>query len=98
MSSTGYGTAAAPAQSRNGSAGDEEQPLLRKPASGNYVGRAKKVLMHEVSRDWADIVLLLCYVTTGLLDSSSTNAWGAFVSMQTGRLATVPSTARACFG
>ncbi|PNY27754.1 Uncharacterized protein TCAP_02321 [Tolypocladium capitatum] len=38
----------------------------------------------EVSRSWADLVLLLCYVVTGLLDSASTQVWGAFVSMQTG--------------
>jgi hypothetical protein len=38
----------------------------------------------EVSRSWADVVLLLCYVVTGLLDSASTQVWGAFVSMQTG--------------
>lgn len=43
-----------------------------------------KNLRAEVSRDWADVVLLLCYVVTGLLDSSSIQAWGAFVSMQTG--------------
>jgi len=38
----------------------------------------------ETSRSWADLVLLLCYVVTGLLDSASTQVWGAFVSMQTG--------------
>ena len=38
----------------------------------------------EVSRSWADLVLLMCYIVTGLLDSASTQVWGAFVSMQTG--------------
>ncbi|RDA90290.1 hypothetical protein CP533_1494 [Ophiocordyceps camponoti-saundersi (nom. inval.)] len=41
-------------------------------------------LTEDVSRSWSDVVLLLCYVVTGLLDSASTQVWGAFVSMQTG--------------
>jgi uncharacterized membrane protein YoaK (UPF0700 family) len=32
----------------------------------------------------SDFLLLLCYVITGLLDSSAVYIWGAFVSMQTG--------------
>ncbi|KAK3314565.1 hypothetical protein B0H66DRAFT_315525 [Apodospora peruviana] len=62
------------------SAGEEEQqPLLRK---GETPWR--KRLTTNVNRDWADLVLLLCYVITGLLDSSSISIWGSFVSMQTG--------------
>lgn len=38
----------------------------------------------NVSRDWADVVLILCYIITGLLDSASIATWGSFVSMQTG--------------
>lgn len=41
-------------------------------------------MMVDVRREKADIVLLLCYVITGLLDSASISAWGSFVSMQTG--------------
>ncbi|KFA64451.1 hypothetical protein S40285_01081 [Stachybotrys chlorohalonatus IBT 40285] len=83
MSSTpGYGTTAT---TRNGAQRDaEQQPLLRKPTPRRFLARTRKLLKDDVCRDWADLVLLLCYVTTGLLDSSSTNAWGAFVSMQTG--------------
>lgn len=40
----------------------------------------------NVNRDWADVVLLLCYMITGLLDSSSISIWGSFVSMQTGKV------------
>ncbi|KAK0385373.1 hypothetical protein NLU13_7849 [Sarocladium strictum] len=32
----------------------------------------------------ADLVFLLCYFVSGILDSSSYNAWTCFVSMQTG--------------
>ncbi|XMA08841.1 hypothetical protein WAI453_001632 [Rhynchosporium graminicola] len=60
---------------------DEERPLLGHEASkGNW--RSK--LTVNVNRDWADIVLLLCYIITGLLDSASISTWGSFVSMQTG--------------
>jgi hypothetical protein len=73
---------------RNGHrGGDEEQPLLgmNKPTGSSFMARTRKVMGAEVSRSWADLVLLMCYVVTGLLDSASTQVWGAFVSMQTGQ-------------
>jgi len=60
---------------------DEEQPLLAQPVSKS---RLSKKLMVNVHRDWADVVLLLCYIITGLLDSAAISTWGSFVSMQTG--------------
>jgi hypothetical protein len=82
---TTYGTTTNGSSAANGATGDEEQPLLRsKPVSRSIVSRLRKQMTAEVSRSWADIVLLLCYVVTGLLDSASTQVWGAFVSMQTG--------------
>ncbi|KAG9244238.1 hypothetical protein BJ878DRAFT_79994 [Calycina marina] len=61
---------------------DEEQPLLggSQPSSSGW----RKRLNANVHRDWADIILLLCYVITGVLDSASISTWGSFVSMQTG--------------
>ncbi|KAK7394068.1 hypothetical protein QQX98_013148 [Neonectria punicea] len=60
---------------------DQQTPLLgRKPAQSWW--RRKMVV--DVRRDWADVVLLACYVITGILDSASISTWGAFVSMQTG--------------
>jgi uncharacterized membrane protein YoaK (UPF0700 family) len=44
----------------------------------------KQIMMVNVHRDWADVVLLLCYIITGLLDSAAISTWGSFVSMQTG--------------
>lgn len=90
MSAPNYGTSSLPASAsisgRNGitTQTDVEQPLLPKPESQSFLPRMLKKLRAEVSRDWADLVLLLCYVVTGLLDSSSIQAWGSFVSMQTG--------------
>lgn len=69
---------------RSGRAGtDEEQPLLGQQSSRKSPWWRRK-LMVNVSRDWADVVLLLCYIITGLLDSAAITTWGSFVSMQTG--------------
>ena len=72
--------------SANGGGGcpDEESPLLGKSPPRSMLSRFRKSMNDQVSRSWADLVLLLCYVVTGLLDSSSTQVWGTFVSMQTG--------------
>lgn len=68
---------------------DEEQPLLngradRTSQSKSLSGRIRKAANAEVKRDWADVLLIYCYIITGLLDSASIQKWGSFVSMQTG--------------
>ncbi|KAH6691398.1 hypothetical protein F5X68DRAFT_201829 [Plectosphaerella plurivora] len=64
----------------------EQQPLLGGPPKPTRNGLAslRRRLTADVSRDWADLVLLFCYMITGLLDSASISSWGSFVSMQTG--------------
>ncbi|KAF2016641.1 hypothetical protein BU24DRAFT_433526 [Aaosphaeria arxii CBS 175.79] len=67
---------------------DEEAPLLgshRKSTeeSKSWL-RVKRHMTADVSKHWADAVLLFCYIITGLLDSSAVFIWGSFVSMQTG--------------
>ena len=47
-------------------------------------GNLTRYLRTEVDRSHGDIVLLLCYVITGILDSAALFIWGSFVSMQTG--------------
>lgn len=68
---------------------DEETPLLGRRGKPSVRARTwTKLKMHmvaDVSKDWADLVLLFCYIITGLLDSSATAIWGSFVSMQTGK-------------
>jgi hypothetical protein len=77
----GYGTASG----SNAEQGlGEQTPLLRKPDSGSLVGRIRHAMTVDVKRERADIVLVLCYLVTGLLDSASISIWGSFVSMQTG--------------
>ncbi|KAI4870505.1 hypothetical protein F4820DRAFT_258645 [Hypoxylon rubiginosum] len=81
--SNGYG--ALPNNSRQNTNGDEEQqPLLGGSSQTPKATRWRKSMMTDVRRDWADLVLLACYIITGLLDSASISTWGSFVSMQTG--------------
>lgn len=99
MSQTnGYGTtgrnAASSAGTNNhvGDLADEEQPLLVNgrarvsSAPKTLVTRMRKAAKADISRDWADVVLIFCYIITGLLDSASISIWGSFVSMQTGKV------------
>lgn len=62
---------------------NEQTPLLGH-ANGKPSG-LKRHLTAEVSKHWADAVLLWGYIITGLLDSSAVFIWGSFVSMQTGQ-------------
>ncbi|KAH6648630.1 hypothetical protein BKA67DRAFT_661591 [Truncatella angustata] len=78
----GYGTVNnGTTGTRTNPRGDEEQALLGRSASKPSW---RSYLTATVNRDWADLILLLCYFVTGLLDSASINTWGSFVSMQTG--------------
>ena len=67
----------------------EGASLLRRPSQNDItesliVARLHKHFTTDISKSWADIALLGCYIITGLLDSSSVFIWGSFVSMQTG--------------
>ncbi|KAG7002041.1 hypothetical protein G7Y79_00029g063370 [Physcia stellaris] len=46
--------------------------------------RIRRHFQDDVSKDWTDVLLLLCWFTTGFLDSTIFKAYGTFVSMQTG--------------
>jgi hypothetical protein len=66
---------------------DEETPLLGRPSKQSDTTAMRRLNRHfstDVSRHWADVVLLFGYISTGLLDSSAVFIWGSFVSMQTG--------------
>lgn len=91
----GYGTTgrrgpAAATTNHIRSLADEERPLLNGDASArstnpkSLISRMRKAARAEIKRDWADVVLIFCYIITGLLDSASISIWGSFVSMQTG--------------
>lgn len=64
-------------------AGQETSPLLGPKRRARSL---RKWMKADISRDRADVVLLLSYIITGLLDSASISTWGTFVSMQTGTL------------
>jgi hypothetical protein len=90
-SQSGYDTI-----SQNGFAPNEVDAegaaLLRKPSHHQdakappWTARLHEHFTANVSKSWADIALLGCYIITGLLDSSSVFIWGSFVSMQTGKI------------
>jgi len=82
----GYGAVTSNA-SPNGQtrrASSEQHPLLAKPPRPAWIDRVRKHMTQNVDKRWADLILLLCYTVTGLLDSSAVFIWGSFVSMQTG--------------
>ncbi|KAL4752941.1 hypothetical protein BDW72DRAFT_211032 [Aspergillus terricola var. indicus] len=54
------------------------------PGKSSYLQRVKRHLATEITPHGTDLVLLVCYTITGLLDSSAVFIWGSFVSMQTG--------------
>jgi hypothetical protein len=64
-----------------GCLGGEHEALLGRPKPKFSL---RDWLTKEVHRDWADVVLLFCYIITGMLDSAAISTWGSFVSMQTG--------------
>jgi uncharacterized membrane protein YoaK (UPF0700 family) len=82
-----YGTAGEAPPPQNGSAqtasDEENQPLLVKDNS-SLTERFHAYMSHDIDVKHGDLLLLFCYVITGLLDSSAVFIWGAFVSMQTG--------------
>lgn len=86
--SNGYGTVVRnPQPAMTNHVDEEQQPLLNGESSSqrkSLVTRIRKAARAEVKRDWADVVLIFCYIITGLLDSASISIWGSFVSMQTG--------------
>ncbi|KAK3388093.1 hypothetical protein B0T20DRAFT_109071 [Sordaria brevicollis] len=83
MSSTDTGTTPlAPASRPEGSG--SEAPIKPNNPSPQPSSRWRRHLSSDVDRTNADLILIICYLITGLLDSSSISIWGSFVSMQTG--------------
>ncbi|KAK5105816.1 hypothetical protein LTR62_002119 [Meristemomyces frigidus] len=86
--SNGYGAVPNGSHAENGllnGADAERAALLGKPERGdNAILRLRGHMTDDVSKTWGDLILLGCYVVTGLLDSSSVQVWGSFASMQTG--------------
>ncbi|KAI6841858.1 hypothetical protein KC340_g2216 [Hortaea werneckii] len=83
-----YGTVGGSQNNRNGlldTTDQERATLLGKPDHGqSTMIRVRSHFDVNLSKKWGDLALLLCYIITGLLDSSSVQVWGSFVSMQTG--------------
>ena len=84
-----------PDQQSDGSASNEDGRVRQKrPAPSD---RLRSHLRQEVTTDHADLIMLTCSFISGLVDSTIYNAYGTFVSMQTGNtifLGLGPSTSR----
>ncbi|EMD00065.1 hypothetical protein BAUCODRAFT_63832 [Baudoinia panamericana UAMH 10762] len=83
-----YGTVSGGARHGNGllnGADAERAALLGKPdGHDSLTAKLGRHMTRDISKSWGDLMLLGCYIITGLLDSSSVQVWGSFVSMQTG--------------
>jgi uncharacterized membrane protein YoaK (UPF0700 family) len=80
----GYGTATSHATAVNQPSDNENATLLAKTRDAPRIARFHNHMKEDLDKRWADLLLLLSYVITGLLDSSAVFIWGSFVSMQTG--------------
>ncbi|KAJ9604178.1 hypothetical protein H2200_011012 [Cladophialophora chaetospira] len=80
----GYGTLPSRDTAVRQSSDNENEPLLGKNGSSPRLARFREYMKDDIDKRWADLLLLLSYVITGLLDSSAVFIWGSFVSMQTG--------------
>lgn len=63
---------------------DENAPLLSKPTSNTPFSRFHNHMNEEIDANRGELILLLGYIITGLVDGSAVFIWGAFASMQTG--------------
>jgi hypothetical protein len=52
------------------------------PGPTTILGKVKSHLSADVSTRWADLVLMVCFMVSGLVDSCAYNAYSCFVSMQ----------------
>ena len=60
-------------------------PITAEPSHGEIImGNKKRRWDEDLSNNHADLLLLLCCLISGLVDSTIYNAYGTFVSMQTG--------------
>lgn len=54
------------------------------PGPATILQKVKSHLSADISTRWADLVLMVCFMVSGLVDSCAYNAYNCFVSMQTG--------------
>ena len=81
------GVAQSNADSNDAEKGESPRLEDQKPTSRRrpgFVTRLQTHLNENVSTSHADILMLTCCLVSGLVDSTIYNAYGTFVSMQTG--------------
>ncbi len=99
-SSQGYGTIedALPQRQEDGPADDTEhrnasqqptgeaQTAVKNSDSPSFPRHVQRHMVVEIDTRWADLVLILCFFVSGLIDSITYNTYSCFASMQTGML------------
>lgn len=63
---------------------DDSHGAPAKPSSPSRLEQTKHHLNASVSSRWTDLVLIICFAISGLIDSGAYNAYSCFTSMQTG--------------
>src|SRR5215471_6490763 len=74
--------------------GDVERngnPQTVPPRPGRSRGWVARQLEEEIDLKHSDLIIFVCYFLSGLCDSSAHATWSCFVSMQTGKAATLLS-------
>lgn len=71
----------------------EDSPARVPSQNSGPMQRLRQRLAAEVDPNHADILFLSCCLISGLVDSTIYNAYGTFVSMQTGVFSLSPSPA-----
>ena len=75
---------AGPLQNGGGPAADPEKVAFTPSKHAAISRRFKGYMRANVTTKWADLLLILCFFVSGLVDSVAFNVWSCFASMQTG--------------
>lgn len=51
----------------------------------DHAKHTHRYLSHELDEHFMGLVVLICFFTSGLVDSVAFNSWNCFVGMQTGK-------------
>lgn len=62
----------------------EKNSYYRSRREGSWGARWRRYWNGDVDPKWADLLLILCFFISGMVDSVAFNVWSCFASMQTG--------------
>ena len=89
------GVAATGAAATRASTGSNDDKALSQAAEPQP-SRWKQHFTTDVDPVWADLLLILCFFISGIVDSVAFDVWACFASMQTGMYPPYTSYLRGC--